>query len=235
MDIRKACWTSFHAGAIFLFLLPQVAHGQELTRQLHSAARAADHHATQSLLELGVAVDARDAYNWTALMLVAAINSSSPEQAEQTTIAARTLIEAGADVNARSIDGWSPLHFAAALSNNPAVVDILLDAGAEIESRTMESWSAEMTLARYTGEQRLQRSIGPGAAPGSQVGYTPLIAAVRFGSPELVKALLRAGADPSARDERNRNACDYGRDKYGSAGQNMMTPDLVELLCPQPY
>ncbi len=235
MDIRSAFWMRFHAAAFVLFLLAHGAHGQNLTQQLHSAARSTDHNAILTVLELGAAVDARDAYNWTALMLVAAASSPTSEQREQAGLALHALIEAGADVNARSIDGWTPLHFAAALSNNAAVVDILVEAGAEIEARTMESWSAEMTLARYTGEQRLQRSIASGVEAGAEVGYTPLIAAVRFGSPELARALLQAGADPHAQDDRNRSACEYGRDKYRSPGSDGAATDLVELLCPQPY
>ncbi len=223
MDIRTANWTRRCTGALLLALLPTLAYGQNLTQQLHSAARAEDPIAVQNALDLGVAVDARDAYNWTALMLVAAVNSPTSQQAEA---AARILIEAGADVNARSLDGWSPLHFAGALGGNPAVVEILLEAGANIEARTMESWSAEMTLARYTGEQRLQRSIGPGMVTGSDIGYTPLMAAARFGELELVMALLGAGADPSARDERNRTACDYSRDRTHLAGT-----DISERLC----
>lgn len=223
MDIRMANWTRLCTGVLLMAMLPTLIYGQNLTQQLHSAARAADPDAVQSALDLGVAVDARDAYNWTALMLVAAVNSSTPKQSEA---AARLLIEAGADVNARSLDGWSPLHFAGALGNNPRMVEILLSAGADIEARTMESWSAEMTLVRYTGEQRLQRSIGPSMTTGSDIGYTPLMAAAKFGEPELVKTLLTAGADPTAQDERNRRACDYIRGRNEFANSN-----LSELLC----
>lgn len=232
MDIRVGTWAKLCSSAMFLFLLPLIANGQDLTEQFHSAARAADHNALQTLLELGVAVDARDAYNWTALMLVAAVNSPTPEHAEQARLAARTLIEAGADIEAQSIDGWSPLHFAAALSNNPEMVGALVAAGADIESRTMESWSAEMTLARYTGEQRLQRSIGTEVGPGAQVGYTPLIAAVRFGTPELARALLAAGADPTAQDDRSRTACEYSKENSSRDNGEFAEKGLVELVCP---
>lgn len=223
MNIQMSNWTRLCTGTVLLAALPLLAYGQNLTQQLHSAARAFDSNAVQNALDLGVAVDARDAYNWTALMLVAAVHAPTPEQSEA---AARLLIEAGADVNARSLDGWSPLHFSGALGNNPTMVEILLSAGADIEARTMETWSAEMTLVRYTGEQRLQRSIGPSMATGSDIGYTPLMAAAKFGKPELVKALLTAGADTGARDERNRRACDYIRGRNELANSN-----LSELLC----
>ncbi|MCA1755047.1 MAG: ankyrin repeat domain-containing protein [Spirochaeta sp.] len=229
MDIRMTSLTRLCTAAMFLFLLPLGADGQDLTEQLHLAARAADTNAIQSSLELGAAVDARDAYNWTALMLVAAANVGAPEQTEQAQqqeLAAKTLIDAGADVNARSIDGWSPLHFAAALSNNPAMVETLLAAGAAIEARTMESWSAEMTLARYTGEQRVQQSIGMGAEADGNIGYTPLMAAAKFGTAELVRALMLAGADPTAQDEQSRTACDYGHERDAPSDTG-----ISELLC----
>lgn len=82
------------------------------------------------------------------------------------------LLDADADlVGAWSEDGYTPLHFAAFFSRGPAV-RVLLDRGADV-----------------------------GAVARNDMKVQPLHSAVAAGSREVVAALLRAGADPNARQE----------------------------------
>jgi ankyrin repeat protein len=175
--------------------------------------------------------------------------------------AVRVLIAAGADVNAKSTSGFSPIMFAAR-QGNQAMVETLIAAGANVND-TDAAGVGVLMVATVRGHAKLAMYLlDRGANPnGGTAGYTPLhwaAATVRideyafsFGSRwnewgvlggltegrlDLVKALLRHGADPNARitrEARSPNQCDAGcslprfSNEGGGYGRPGSTPFLI--------
>ena len=106
------------------------------------------------------------------------------------------LLEKGASANELSPDGESPLHVAA-IRGSARVVSALLAHGAAVDART---------------------------PPGVQRRMTPLQWASYGGHREMVKLLLRAGADAGYRDEEGKSAADMARE----AGHEALLPMLEE-------
>jgi ankyrin repeat protein len=101
----------------------------------------------------------------------------------------RLMIDAGLDVNAVDIGGYTPL-INASQNGNAAAVRLLLSKGANVNSV-----SAQGDVQTHTGG-RVKNG------PLAQGKFTALLLASAFGPPDLVKALLDAGADVNAQDVR---------------------------------
>ena len=91
---------------------------------IHKAADRGDLAGIQRFVDKGVAVDARDAYGRTPLMLTL----SNLENV-------RYLVEKGADVNARDSEGETPLMKAAFIGQLD-VVRYLVRRGADVNARS---------------------------------------------------------------------------------------------------
>jgi ankyrin repeat protein len=114
------------------------------------------------------------------------------------------LLEAGADPNQDPDGATFPLVLVAALYTDPAVIDLLLQYGARLEDS-----EALAAAARRGNETMILRLLERGASPTadrcsvrSRSNDSPLAIAVECGHLEIVKVLLRYGADPSTT-----NAC----------------------------
>jgi ankyrin repeat protein len=99
-------------------------------------------------------------------------------------VAARVLLDFGADPNAMDKTGMTPLMFAAE-NGDTGMTNILLDGKASID------------LAR-----------------GGNNKETALMKAAQKGSSDVVRALLKAGADPIMTDAFNKTALKYAEDAY---------------------
>jgi hypothetical protein len=111
------------------------------------------------------------------------------------------LLEAGADPNQDPDGATFPLVLVAALYSDPAVIDLLLQYGARLDSEALA------VAARRGNETMILRLLERGASPTadrrfvrSRSNDSPLAIAVEFGHVEIVKILLRYGADPSTTD-----------------------------------
>jgi ankyrin repeat protein len=119
--------------------------------------------------------------------------------------------------NSRSADGWPLLHLAAAFADE-ATVRTLLDAGAEVGqvSETPmrnQALHAALALSKDAGVVRLLIERDADVNAVQTAGYRPLHQAAVSGREDLVRMLLDAGADKTARCDRGKTPADYARER----------------------
>ncbi len=103
----------------------------------------------------------------------------------------RLLLARGADAKARSASGVDALAIAATCRETVQSLTALLDAGAEIRPAGKQP----LTFAAMTGDlANVQLLLARGAEPSTDA----LAQAVTFGYPDIVRALIRAGAPAKA-------------------------------------
>lgn len=106
-----------------------------------------------------------------------------------------------AAADAPTPDGFRPLHLAAYFGG-PEVARLLLAAGADPRRPSANDVAASpldsAIAARRTDVALLLLAAGADAVSPRRQGWTPLLAAAENGLPEVVEALLVAGADPRA-------------------------------------
>ncbi|KIW18446.1 hypothetical protein PV08_02734 [Exophiala spinifera] len=126
----------------------------------------------------------------------AALNAAS-EMGHGTVV--KMLLDAGADVNAPGENNHNALYHASA-SGHGTVVKILLDAGADINP---PSGSAGLRAASEIGRVTVVKKLleaGVDINARGELGQTPLQVAVMGIHKEVVRVLLKAGADVSGED-----------------------------------
>ncbi|MCY3688565.1 MAG: hypothetical protein F4Y89_10605 [Gammaproteobacteria bacterium] len=136
------------------------------------AARAGDLRSTQLLVAAGSEINEGNAFGTTPLIM--AVHGGNPALLE-------TLLEAGANVDGDG-PGHTALH-AAVLRGNLATVEVLLAHGADTEAVIEKPTPVRRQTTDYNFHDAL-------------IGSTPLWLAARFAEPEIMQALLAAGADP---------------------------------------
>ncbi len=124
------------------------------------------------------------------------------------------LLKAGAMLEDRDKDNKTPLLIAAS-SNTGDVVDALLKAGAKLDSRDADGWTPLMCAA---GDNSHAEVIGVLLKAGGKInerdknGRTPLMMAAEFNTPDVLMALLNAGANPKLKSKEGCSALDYAED-----------------------
>lgn len=161
---------------------------------LIDAARDGDVDAVRALLATGTDPDAASGDGMTALHW--AVERDQPG-------VAGILLEAGATVDGRTrIGGYTPLHLASRRGHGD-MVRALLEAGADVRARTTNSGVTPLHLAAaaVSGTPSVRMLLEQGADPDAReatFGQTPLMFAAAANRADAVRALLAAGADPSA-------------------------------------
>lgn len=167
---------------------------------LPAAAADGDPDAVQRLLELGFAVDSRDAQGASALLRACGAGRRA---------VAEHLLAAGADP-ALVANGGASCLAAAVSARRETLVDLLLARGAVADQRLPGAATALMLAAALGFPEILERLLAAGADPHARdaQGQTALHAAARFafGSRDSLRArrvmdaLLKRGADADATD-----------------------------------
>jgi ankyrin repeat protein len=188
------------------------------------AAGKGDLAVVKALLEApALRIDARDVYCATALRMSAQAsslpvveallearadvsatdnNSATPLFDARSAAVANALIDAGADVNHRNRNGTTPIFY----TKDCEIMETLINRNADVSVRTLGGatvlWVA---LDKRMDLMQLLLAV-PAAAlllnvQNSQ-GVTVLSSAVNYNFPDIVDALLAAGADPHIADRR---------------------------------
>jgi uncharacterized protein len=156
----------------------------------------------------------------------------------------RAAIEEGADLNANTGDGRTPL-IAAAMMSRPEAVKILLERGADPTRKADDPTVGNALTAAFTatnGVELTGRADEPDARKHeaalevlrllaatkadpnltvrrAQTDLTILMIAAQWGALDAVQILLKAGADPNARNAGKLTALDYATEGTASAAR----------------
>jgi ankyrin repeat protein len=150
------------------------------------AAREGDIESAKALLDAGASADQASEYGWTPLLT--AVNNRNYQLA-------KLLVERGADVNLANKGGWTPLYLATDNRNieggdypvpkpdmdHLELIQLLLEKGANPNARIKDN---TLTRTIFTMQWFLED------------GATPFIRASQSSDTELMKLLLKYGADP---------------------------------------
>ena len=123
--------------------------------------------------------------------------------------------------SSRSADGWPLLHLAAAFADRETVAT-LLAAGADVDQISAtpmrnQALHAVLALSRDAGVTRLLIEHGADVNAAQAAGYRPLHQVAAAGRDDLVRILLDAGADKTARCDHGKTPADYARERGHSS------------------
>jgi len=136
----------------------------------------------QGLLDAGLDPNGRTANGTTVLM------AAAPDAGK-----IRLLLARGADAKARGGSGHDALTIAAAYRGSAAAIQALIDAGAAVEPpEGVRVRNTPLVFASMTGDiENVKLLLARGARPSEGA----LSNAATFGYPDVVRTLLKAGAD----------------------------------------
>lgn len=129
--------------------------------------------------------------------------------------------------NSRSADGWPLLHLAAAFADEQTV-RTLLDAGADVKQVSVtpmrnQALHAVLALSKDGAVTKLLIERGADVNAVQAAGYRPLHQAAVTGREDLVRMLLDAGADRTARCDRGKTPAEYAGERGHDAVAAMLT------------
>ena len=121
------------------------------------------------------------------------------------------LIEKSKDINVRDKSGQTALFYAARSAQDPQVVRDLLEAGANLHIADDNGQTALMVAARYNPSPAVLEEFTKNGAhvnAADNEGNTALLLAAQYNTPAVIRALLRAKADPDLAGPEGKTAAD---------------------------
>ncbi len=179
------------------------------TALMAAAARNPNPEVITTLLKAGADIKARDTDGSTPLMYAARFNQNSE--------VITTLLNAGADVKAKDSTGKTAFDY----SKDNETLE-----GSDAYSKLASSYAPTtdfFELVKTGMPQDVQAAIRNGADVNAWFfnGRTPLMCAAGFNkNPEVTTVLLKAGADPKAKDIFGKTAFDYAQNNTKLKGTN---------------
>ncbi|HQL82806.1 MAG TPA: ankyrin repeat domain-containing protein, partial [Spirochaetota bacterium] len=123
----------------------------------------------------------------------------------------KRLLAAGADADLKNSNGMTALMFAANFGQMDSV-KYLIKAGAKVNETDNDGWSPLLHAIKGAFEPAVpEYLVSKGADVGMKAkgGWTPLMEAAARGKTEIVRFLIKAGADVNARSDEGRTATGY--------------------------
>ncbi|KAK2818459.1 hypothetical protein FQN49_007876 [Arthroderma sp. PD_2] len=201
-------------------------HGETL---LHRAANGNQVEIVERLLADGTRINDTSSSGWTALIFALSETLGGEKMLQVVNL----LLDHGANVKASTEEGWTALHRAADVSDRhhegvTALVERLISLGADTEARAVVP--GNIRKYRPVG-YRLKVSLQEQPPIASE--QTPLHWAANNGSVNVVKALLRHGASPAARDSAGSTpalCAAYAQPVYGREYSIAKRQQVIKLL-----
>jgi ankyrin repeat protein len=180
-------------------------------RGLLRAAASGNAKEIAALIKQGSAVDARDGYGRTPLIVAAYAGAHD---------AMRTLVAAGADPNALEHDRYDIVTIAA-VANDLATLKLALSLGASAKNITSRYDGTALIAAAHLGHVEVVRELIRAGAPLDHVnnlGWNALIESIVLGDggtrhTETLRALVEAGANVNLADRGGRSPLALARDR----------------------
>jgi ankyrin repeat protein len=179
------------------------------------------------LLSHGVNINPSRVDKITVLMLAARIDD--PDVVSD-------LLRRKADVNAKDNDGATPLIYAIR-EGQLEVARVLLTGGAVVDSADSHGWTPLMYAAANGRLGLVQLLLDKGAKPNVREakGRTALLLAATYGDyPDVIRALVKGGADAGAMDAANRSAYILAASRGHSASVAQLGQSAVAVIPASP-
>ncbi|KAI8686521.1 HET domain-containing protein [Fusarium keratoplasticum] len=161
-----------------------------------------------ALLEYGANTEAKIKEGKTVLFYAVSLGHGS---------IVRQLLKHGANKEERDEDGWSLLIAAVSIfadTTDSDMLELLLDEGADVEAKDKDGNTPLMHGAWCLTTVKLLLARGADVNARSKHGVTPLMKAAFYKeNADVVKLFLEHGADPTAKDERDRTAASQANDE----------------------
>jgi ankyrin repeat protein len=144
------------------------------------------------------------------------------------------LIKHTKDLNKKDKAGQTALFYAVRHNSDMEIVRKLLDSGADVNCVDKAGRTALMLAARHNASLEIVRELlrrGALVEVVDNKGQTALLDAAQYATPLIVRALLRAGADPEAANKDGKTAADLisENEKFTDEEKNNYRQAMVVL------
>jgi len=163
----------------------------------------------RALIDAGANINAKNEKDGRTPLMIAATSANNTEIID-------ILIKAGSKIEEKDKYGYTPLMLALKYNYaNPDIAISLIKYKADVNATLAENSSTPLIIALgesiVTKPKVIQALIDYGAGVNAKdiSAMTPLMDAAKYSTEEVVKILLKAGADLNAKDKNGKSAEDY--------------------------